>query len=192
MPNIDACLTSKTAEHYTPPSFLIRVYEFFGGTVDLDPCSNSLESPTVLANAHYTQALDGLSLPWFGKVFVNPPYGRTLMTWTEKLCSEYEQGNISEAIYLVPSRTDTKWTRRLSAYARCYLDSRLKFTSREGIPQDSAPFPSAVFYLGNRLSDFESYWQSQGEVWLPHRQTKFDKVAYQREYMRKRRASHSL
>lgn len=187
MSNIDVCLTSKTNEHYTPPDFLLRVYEFFGGTLDLDPCCNSLAHPHVLANCHYDKKLDGLKLPWFGKVFVNPPYGKSLLQWTEKLCCEHECGNVEEAIYLVPSRTDTRWTRRLSGYSRCYLGSRLRFVSEDGKQQDSAPFPSAVFYLGDRTQDFDRYWSILGEVWIPSKKAGFDKTEYMRKYMRKRR-----
>lgn len=187
MSNFDACLTSKTNEHYTPPTFLIQVYDFFGGTLDLDPCCNSLANPHVLANCHYDKELDGLKLPWFGKVFVNPPYGRSLGDWTEKICGEFEQAHISEGLFLVPSRTDTKWTRRLSEYARCYLSSRLKFVSENGTPQDSAPFPSALFYLGERQKEFKAYWSGLGEIWIPEKKTSFDRTEYMRKYMKKRR-----
>jgi DNA N-6-adenine-methyltransferase (Dam) len=193
MSNIDACLTSKTNEHYTPLAFLLKVYEFFGGELDLDPCCHNLENPTVLAHLHYDEQMDGLSLPWIGKVFVNPPYGRTLANWTQKLCSEYECGNTSEALYLVPSRTDTKWTRRLGNYSRCYLSERIKFVSQDGREQDSAPFPSALFYLGTRQAEFTKFWNKYGEVWIAEGEKKhFDKTSYQREYMRKRRATNKI
>lgn len=189
MANINACLTSKTDEHYTPLSFLIKVYEFYGGTLDLDPCCNDLASPTVFANAHYDAALDGLALPWFGKVFVNPPYGRSLLSWANKIAQEFECGNTTESLFLVPSRTDTKWTRRLSDYSRCYLEKRIKFVSEDGQEQDSAPFPSVLFYFGKRQTEFKQYWEQHGQVWLVQNKTSnFDRTAYQREYMRKRRA----
>jgi hypothetical protein len=191
MVNIKACHTSKSNEHYTPLSFLLRVYEFYGGNIDLDPCCNDLSRPNVLAHLHYDQALDGLALPWIGKVFVNPPYGRSLIYWSRKIVSEYENGNSTESLLLVPSRTDTAWTRHLGGYTRCHLSKRLKFYDEKGREQDSAPFPSALFYLGKRQDDFKKTWGSQGTIFTGQsvKLPAFDKRAYQREYMRKRRAS---
>jgi hypothetical protein len=186
MSNIDACLTSKTNEHYTPLEFLAHVYAFME-TVNLDPCSSTLDNPTVFADCHYTQAMDGLSLPWFGKVFCNPPYGNGLLKWAAKIKTEYERENFSEGLFLVPSRTDTKWTRSLDGYSRVYLSQRIKFADVNRIPQDSAPFPSVVFYFGDRQAWFERYWKELGDVRICAKPKTFDKRTYQREYMRKRR-----
>jgi hypothetical protein len=188
MAKIDPCLTSKTNEHYTPLEFLAHVYAFLG-TVNLDPCSSTLNNPTVFADCHYTKEMDGLALPWFGKVFCNPPYGNGLLQWSEKIKTEYESGNVSEALFLVPSRTDTKWTRSLESYSRVYLYQRIKFADINRIPQDSAPFPSVVFYFGNRQKWFERYWNELGDVRICAKKVGFNKTAYQREYMRKRRAN---
>jgi hypothetical protein len=38
----------------------------------------------VKARVHFTPADDGLSLPWHGSVFANPPYGRELRRWVRK------------------------------------------------------------------------------------------------------------
>ena len=192
MSKLDACLTSKTNEHYTPLTFLIRVYEFYDGVLDLDPCSD--DKMRVFANMHYTKEINGLALPWWGKVFVNPPYGRSLPEWTKKVIEEYESGRADQILYLVPSRTDTQWTRMLNAYPRCYLHSRLRFTDEQGNEQDSAPFPSALFYLGARREEFASYWQSIGDVYKAegNKRKTFDRTAYYREYMRKRRAAAKL
>ncbi|MGL5060758.1 MAG: DNA N-6-adenine-methyltransferase [Microcoleus sp.] len=180
----NALLSSKTNEHYTPIDFLAYVYEFLGH-VDLDPCSSPLK--TVMADLHYTAEMDGLSLPWYGNVFCNPPYGRGLMEWSQKIKTEYELGNIADALYLVPSRTDTEWTRLLSGYSRVYLAKRLKFLDQHGVMQDSAPFPSVLFYFGTNDQWFVKCWERLGDV-RSIRPPKFDKTAYQREYMRKRRA----
>ena len=46
------------------------------GEIDLDPCSNSKAQPNVPALNHFTVEDDGLEQKWFGRVYMNPPYGR--------------------------------------------------------------------------------------------------------------------
>jgi len=183
--NNDLMFSSQDNEHYTPLDFLLRVFEFSEG-IDLDPCSNSLESPNVPATVHYVEALDGLSLPWFGRVWLNPPYGRSLSKWVAKAIEEYESKRVTEVYILVPARTDTQWHKSLDSYARCYLTGRLKFQNPAN-GGNSAPFPSVLFSLGKRNNEFKSYWSKYGLVTIPIK-TSFDRNAYQKEYMRQRRA----
>src|SRR5262249_5924081 len=86
---------SSTSENWeTPKELLDRLYSVFGA-FDLDPCSpcsNNRTAP-VKARAYYTEADDGLSLPWFGTVYMNPPYGRSIHNWTAKAKAEVEHGN---------------------------------------------------------------------------------------------------
>ena len=39
---------------------------------------------------------------------MNPPYGGDIAWWVQKLVEEFELGEVTEAIALVPSRTDRK------------------------------------------------------------------------------------
>jgi transcriptional regulator with XRE-family HTH domain len=78
----------------TPKEVLEPLYNVFGD-FDLDPCSpcsNSRTAP-VRAKVHYTETDDGLSLPWFGTLYMNPPYGRGIHHWTAKAKAEVAQGN---------------------------------------------------------------------------------------------------
>jgi len=79
------------------------------GEIDLDPCSNSHEEPNVPAKTHFTREDDGLAQDWHGRVYMNPPYGYEIAEWVDRLCQQYEQGSVIEAITLVPARTDTAW-----------------------------------------------------------------------------------
>jgi len=65
------------------------------GTFDLDPCA-STDDPARCAAMGYTAKDDGLLLPWRGRVWCNPPYGRHMRPWLEK-CS-----NHGDAIALIP------------------------------------------------------------------------------------------
>ncbi|MFC7551151.1 DNA N-6-adenine-methyltransferase [Pseudoroseomonas wenyumeiae] len=52
---------------------------------------------------------DSLRLPWYGSVFMNPPYGRELPRWVAKARTEAEAGRASVVFGLIPARTDTRW-----------------------------------------------------------------------------------
>jgi len=80
---------------------------------------------------------DGLTKPWEGqRVFCNPPYGPGIGDWLAKAREP------DLAVYLVPSRTDTRWWHDYAMKANeiRFLRGRLKF----GDAVNSAPFPSVV------------------------------------------------
>jgi hypothetical protein len=133
------------------------------GHIDLDPCSNSHESPNVPAKYYYTKEMDGLSLDWFGNVYMNPPYGREIIVWVDYLVDQLRKGNIKQAIALLPARTDTKWFQRLSDYPVCFVNGRLKF----GDATNSAPFPSAIFALGISSNKFAQHFEHIGRIYSP-------------------------
>lgn len=86
----------------------------------------------------FTPDDDGLSQPWEGVCWCNPPYGRDLFKWVEKACF-----SSALVVMLLPARVDTAWFHDLvipysSEYR--FVRGRLKF----GGSQHSAPFPSMV------------------------------------------------
>jgi hypothetical protein len=152
--------SSQTAEHYTPAIIIAPTLACLG-EIDLDPCSDGGDPPNVPAHAHYTAADDGLVHPWQGRIYMNPPYGREIGDWVEKLCTEHEAGRVTEAIALLPSRTDTQWWKRLRTYPVCFVQGRLTFVGS----QDPAPFPSAVFYLGQDTARFCCAFGHLGDIY---------------------------
>jgi|JI10StandDraft_1071094.scaffolds.fasta_scaffold230928_2 hypothetical protein len=153
--------SSESPEHYTPKKIIDAAIAVMGG-IDLDPCSNSKTAPNVPALDHFTIADDGLSLPWFGRVYLNPPYGRVIGDWTGKLMQEYDAGNVTEAIALVPGRIDTQWWQALGdKHHACFYTGRLTFIGNN----DPAPFPSTIFYLGEDAAKFFSVFSAIGQIW---------------------------
>lgn len=158
MSNMAVHHSSESMEHYTPRKVIDLVVACMGG-IDLDPCSDPCHH--VPAGKHFTIEDDGLNQIWAGRVYMNPPYGRKIGQWVEKLAAEYERGNVTEAIALVPARVDTRWWDRLSDYVVCMVIGRLTFIGND----DPAPFPSALFYLGNDVGKFYSNFRELGKVW---------------------------
>lgn len=151
-------MSSAEVDWHTPPEVINATLELFG-TIDLDPCSNDGD-PNIPARRHFREKDDGLTKRWTGRVYMNPPYGRVIEAWVGKLLAEHEAGRTTEAIALLPSRTDTAWFRLLRDFPRCFVTGRLRFS--EAAP---APFPSAAFYLGSRLKEFVSAFDELGDVY---------------------------
>ena len=57
-------------EVYTPPA----LFEKLGITFDLDVCAPPGGLPWIPAKHHYSITDDGLAQPWYGNVWMNPPY----------------------------------------------------------------------------------------------------------------------
>lgn len=85
-------------EWFTPPEILRALPRF-----DLDPCA-SVSGPMPWANVDrwYTAENDGLSLPWEGHVWLNPPYSDAAV-WLQRMAAH------GDGIALVFARTDTAW-----------------------------------------------------------------------------------
>lgn len=70
------------------------------GPFDLDPCS-PIDRPWPTAATHYTVEDDGLTRPWDGFVWCNPPYGPYTSYWMERM-AQHDNG-----IALIFARTET-------------------------------------------------------------------------------------
>ena len=96
---------------------------------DFDPCPWGLRSTS-----------DGLLKDWSGKrVFCNPPYGPKIGRWIAKGV------DAACAVFLLPSRTDTRWFHDLALHSDevRFVRGRLKF----GDATETAPFPSLLVIL---------------------------------------------
>lgn len=135
-----------TSEWYTPR----EVFDALDLTFDLDPCAPPGGVPWIPAARHFSKADDGLSQPWEGRVWLNPPYGKEAGRWVEKL-AEHGHG-----IALVFARTDVRWWHAAvpSATAVCFIRGRLTFVAGAG---QSAPGnsggPSALIAYGQDCAD---------------------------------------
>jgi hypothetical protein len=109
----------KSDEWYTPP----HVFDALGLRFDLDPAAPAGGVPWVPADRHFSIEDDGLSQPWAGRVWLNPPYGSHTAKWIRRLAAH------GAGIALVFARTDTGWFHEVakSAHALCFLAGRLTF-----------------------------------------------------------------
>lgn len=155
-----ALLSSERIDWNTPQN-IVDLLNAMGG-VCFDPCSNPSSIVPCEDSCMLEKGQDGLSTSWSsrGLVYCNPPYGREIAAWAEKIALEVMYLN-TEIICLVPSRTDTAWMQQLfSAETPLVLfwRGRLKFV---GAPHP-APFPSAIFYWGKRKLEFQKIFGPHG------------------------------
>lgn len=140
----------RTDDWLTPLGIIQSLGEF-----DLDPCCPS-NMPWPTAKYHYTEVDNGFIKDWFGRVWLNPPYGRMMYQWMNKLAAH------ANGIGLVFARTDTKG---FQSHIFPHVDSmlfvagRLRFCQPDGtsLKNTWAPAPSVLCAYGRynveRLGD---------------------------------------
>jgi len=114
------------------------------GEFDLDPCGCPL-SPYRLAKVTYLPPdQDGLTLPWEGRVFCNPPYGPHVGEWAKRM-AEHRNG-----ILLIFRRTETEVWRGIWKAGDAFLFpyGRINFLRADGERANSGTAPSALIAYG--------------------------------------------
>ena len=135
--NTDVMFSSATDNWSTPQDFFDKLNDEFHFTLDVCADENNHK-----CEHYYTKEIDGLSRPWIGTIWCNPPYGRKIGEWVRRALFASVAGNT--VVMLLPARTDTKWFhdyiyRRDNVEIR-FIKGRLKF----GGCKNSDPFPSMV------------------------------------------------
>lgn len=122
---------------------LDAIYHF-----DLDVCALPHNAK---CDKYYTPDDDGLSKPWEGTCWMNPPYGRQIGRWMEKAYKSSLVG--ATVVCLVPSRTDTAgWhDYAMRASKITYIRGRIKFVGAK----HGAPFLCAIVVFGQHINPAE-------------------------------------
>jgi phage N-6-adenine-methyltransferase len=151
-------------EWYTPATY-IEAARSVMGAIDLDPATSAAAQEVVKAATWYTKQDDGLSVPWEGRVWINPPYSMPLIRqFTSKLIDEYENGNVTQAIILTNNSSDTAWFHDLlSHYPACFTRGRVQFW-RPDHDAFGARQGQVLFYLGDNIEAFTHVFCAFGQV----------------------------
>jgi hypothetical protein len=121
----------------------------------------------VRAGRYFTAADDSLTEPWSGRVFLNPPYGKSAPQgcahFIPKLVGEYQAGRMSAGIVLTAATgTETDWFAHLWDYVICFTDHRLGYWNPLGV--GAGVFGSAFTYLGPEPDRFAVRFAEFGRV----------------------------
>lgn len=151
----------------TPAWVYEGIAERIGG-FDLDPCSG--ESTTIGEwNYYLSLGMDGLQWPWFGDVWVNPPFSFK-SDWVEHAVEQHEYNDDVDRIFLLtPDSTDVKsWFHGKIVPAADYVwfaEGRVKFLEPQtGEPAGSPSFGTAVSVFGEIPCTLRNWFHEHG--WL--------------------------
>ena len=134
-----------TDEWYTPKYITDAL-----GHIDLDPCA-AVTRLWDIADSNYTKRDNGLVLPWFGRVFCNPPYSRKLVEPFIRKMAQHGNG-----IALVFNRMDiAMWHDVIfpTADAMLVLRGRLRFFRPDGSQGDAAGCGSVLVAWGDNNAE---------------------------------------
>lgn len=164
---------SKKDTWRTPESFYGAIADRQGG-IDLDPCA---APDSTIGDVNYTIApdpdhedikhQDGLAVPWFGTVFVNPPFSYK-GDWLEKAVAEYDAGHTDLIVVVVPDSTDTKsWWHEYIAGVADYVwfrRGRLAYVDEDGERAGSPTFGTALAIYGEPTDALLDWLSQEGHL----------------------------
>lgn len=157
--------SSGNNEWNTPVSYLEAARRVLGG-IDLDPATNAEAQMRVQATRYHTAEDDGLTHPWHGRLWLNPPYAQPAVEdFVSKLVESYEHGDVTGAVLLVNNATDTTWWHRAAetSAAICFTRGRIRFErpfGASGSPLQGQCF----FYFGADVHVFVEHFGEFGIV----------------------------
>ncbi|MCS6125734.1 hypothetical protein G3485_03380 [Shewanella baltica] len=176
-------------EYYTPAPWPQLASQLMGG-IDLDPASNEIANASIKAKSIFTKEVDGLSKTWHGTVWMNHPFHRGEQPcsskckkkacikrghhinkpipgngdWINKVISEYESGNIKEAVIITFCNSSEGWFLPLLKYAQCFPNGRVHYIKEDGSKADSCTKGSVITYIGKNVAEFARLYGEHGTI----------------------------
>ena len=159
---------SGIVDYYTPAWIVEAAREVMGG-IDLDPASSPIANARVQAQRYFTEAEDGLSQPWAGRIWLNHPFGRGANArWIDKLVEEFNAGNVTQACCITYASTSEQWFRPLMHFPICWLHGRTNYLLPDGTIKRGVTKGSCVTYMGPNVRAFGRAFSPHGTVMLPY------------------------
>ena len=158
-------------EWYTPPEIIEACRASMGG-IDLDPASHAIANRCVKADRYFTAADDGLSQPWAGRVFLNPPYSRQAgkAAFIAKLAAAFDEGTVTAATVVLSYDFSASWFTPLGGLyaAICLCRGRVQFYKETPGDGHDPALGTSLVYLGPDVSRFAQAVEALGYVVIPH------------------------
>lgn len=125
-------------ELYTPK----YIFDALQLTFDLDPCS-PIKGAVVPVKQTYSLPFDGLSAPWFGLVWMNPPFSKP-SPWVDRWLDH------NNGIALLPMGGNARWLNKMwqSEASVVVLPPNVPFTNTIG-EQKTIMYRIALWAIGD-------------------------------------------
>jgi hypothetical protein len=184
------------------------------GRIDLDPASSDKANTLVGAHLYYIEPefvnvgeingipvreyfhdQSGLNKRWFGKVWMNHPFGSKQRAcksgcakktctkrgyhllrdhpgngdWINKLVDSYENGDVTEAIMICYASTSENWFKPLLDYPKCWVYGRLNYLDNITLEEISGVTKGSVItYFGDNIDKFHDVFNDIGSVHIKY------------------------
>jgi ParB family chromosome partitioning protein len=154
-------------EWYSPPEVIEAARQAMGG-IDLDPASCAVANQIVQADRFYSLKEDGLRQPWFGRVWLNPPYAKLAPRFVSRFAEQFRAGAVQQGVLLLGTHHETTdWFRALSRLGpiKCVPSRRLQFSGSRTRPMHG----SVLLGIGVDVERFGAAFEPIGEIWYRSR-----------------------
>ena len=171
-------LGCKSTIYLTPPKILDPVRSYFpDGQIPLDPATqpNNPTGARAFAsgpNVSGDSLGDGLMIPWHphGGVFVNPPYGKGMKHWCEKIHDETVAGTTILALLPCGARFSTRyWQDHVlnpGLDVTLFVRGRVSFLRPDGSVAKQNPYDSQLLGYNIDTERFVECFEHLGKVVL--------------------------
>lgn len=123
--------------------------------ITLDPCAGPETSIGQEENYRLEDGDDGLEDPWFGTVFVNPPFSY-MDKWTQRVMEEKDNEDVNLIILLSADSTDVQswWHGRVTeANYVWFSEGRIKFIDPDTGEQKNSPTAGTCLSFYGEISE---------------------------------------
>ena len=168
--------SSERSDWVTPPEIIEAAREVMG-SIDLDPASSGrVNRKVVKATKYYNERMNGLKKPWYGNVWLNPPFGyisvegkqqSSQKLWREKATFEFNNGknDVRQMITIFNAATSQSWFRPLFKQTICFPFKRIAYCDPSTFePQKGNSYASVIVYWGSDPKRFRSVFKDFGTI----------------------------
>lgn len=156
---------------FTPLAFMEKIYVAFG-EVDLDPCADLLSPVIAKRRVLPSEGGNGLVDEWSGRLaFVNPPFSELLL-WLRRAHGQWQSGNVTTVVCLIPVRTDSAWFHDVMSFDAdmFLLQGRIAFLDSLGRSQNT-PFGLMLLALGATDQQKARFTELAKGYWMARHQS---------------------
>lgn len=141
-------------DYYSPPELVSAAKEAMEG-IDLDPASHWRANRVFRIPLYYNLHRSAFDNPWFGRVWLNPPYGDNA-PWFERIVHFWDRGEIDQLCMVSPVWAFTTQIAKpllTRASALLLLIPTPEFWGNPG-GRKGSNHPHAILYMGSRQDAF--------------------------------------